>query len=338
MNLAAFPSPSDSVWHLGPIPIRAYSLCIVLGILAAVWITERRLRQRGAPAGTAVDMAIWAVPLGIVGARVYHVLTWPEPYFGADGDPMDALRIWSGGLGIPGAIIGGAIGVWIACRNRRIPFSIIADAAAVGLPVAQAIGRIGNWFNQELYGRPTDVFWAVEIDPEHRGAIDEQYRTEDTFHPTFLYEALWNLGVAGLVWYIDRRYRLGRGRAFALYLMAYTVGRFWIEWLRIDEANTFLGLRWNMWMSVIVFVAALGYFLVASGPRQYLEVTSDGSVRVVDAPTSTEPAGQEAREADADSDRADRTDTSSPQTESSTSPTRGSTGLIDFDAEAPTDD
>jgi prolipoprotein diacylglyceryl transferase len=167
-----------------------------------------------------------------------------------------------GGLGIWGAIALGALGAWIACRRYGVKFAPLADALAPGVVIAQAIGRWGNWFNQELYGRPTTVPWGLEIDPEHRVDGYEQYAT---FHPTFLYECLWNLGTAGLVIWADRRFRLGYGRAFALYVMAYTAGRAWIEALRIDtvQENDVFGLRLNVWTSIIVFLLALAYFLVS---------------------------------------------------------------------------
>ncbi|WP_100444228.1 prolipoprotein diacylglyceryl transferase [Glycomyces xiaoerkulensis] len=264
MDLAFIPSPSESVWHIGPIPIRAYALALIAGIAAACWITEARLRSRGAPKWAVLDIAVWAVPFGIVGGRLYHVFTSPDPYFGADGDPWKIVAVWEGGLGIPGAVVLGAVGVWFACRQLGLSFAMVADALAPGLPVAQAVGRLGNWFNQELYGKPTELFWAVEIDPQHRIADYGQYAT---FHPTFLYEALWNVGVALIVWGADRRRKFGAGRAFALYVLLYGIGRFWIEGLRIDPAEAFAGMRLNQWMSVVVIVGAVIYLLRARGTR-----------------------------------------------------------------------
>lgn len=296
VTLAAIPSPSTSVWFLGPVPLRAYALCIVAGIVAACWITEVRLRRRGAPPYTVLDIAVWAVPFGIVGARIYHVITSPDQYFGPGGDPMGALRIWEGGLGVWGAIAFGALGAWFACRRRGIPLSMVADAAAVGIPVAQALGRMGNWFNNELYGGRTTLPWGLEVHEMDQATgkaltdTDGKAVTLDgLYHPTFAYELLWNLGTAGFVWLLDRRFKFGRGRAFALYVMAYVVGRFWIEGMRIDPAHSFAGLRLNQWVSIGVFVAALAYFLLMRGPRQRLVVGEDGEVVGVVVDTGQAP-------------------------------------------------
>ncbi|GIH19117.1 prolipoprotein diacylglyceryl transferase [Rugosimonospora africana] len=288
MSLAAIPSPTTAVWDLGPIPIRAYALFIVLGIVAACAVTEVRMRRRGAPPYLVLDIAVWAVPLGIVGARVYHVITSPDAYFGKDGDPVDALRIWHGGLGIWGAIAGGVLGAWIACRQRGVPLTFVADAAAPGLPLAQALGRWGNWFNNELYGRPTSLPWGLRVhvmddqNPGHSLVMDgKPVLQEGLFQPTFLYESLWDVGVAILVWQLDKRHRFGRGRAFALYAMAYTAGRFWVEALRVDTAHHFLGLRLNEWTSLVVFVLALIYFVRVRGPQARLYVDDDGQLLTV---------------------------------------------------------
>nr|WP_036342587.1 prolipoprotein diacylglyceryl transferase [Micromonospora purpureochromogenes] len=276
--LAAMPSPSTAVWQLGPVPIRAYALCIILGIVVACVVTEYRLRRRGVAPGAVLDIAVWAVPAGIIGARIYHVITSPEKYFGAGGEPIKALYIWEGGLGIWGAVAGGAVGAWLAARQLGIPFTVIADALAPGLPLAQAVGRLGNWFNNELYGGRTTLPWGLEVhvmDPNNPGhALRDDAGNPvlqpGLYHPAFLYEALWNVGVAALVLYLDRKLRLGRGRAFALYVMGYTAGRFWIELMRTDEANLILGVRLNVWTAVLVFLGALAYFVRVRGPREYL--------------------------------------------------------------------
>ena len=299
MNLAAIPSPTTAVWHLGPIPIRAYALCIVAGIVVACAVTEVRMRRRGAPPWAVLDIAVWAVPFGIVGARIYHVITSPSAYFGADGNFADAFMIWKGGLGIWGAVAGGALGAWFACRQLRIPLTFVADALAVGLPLAQAVGRLGNWFNNELYGGRTDLPWALtiyQINPETGKAetdADGNPISLGTYHPTFLYELLWNLGVALLVWYADKRFKLGRGRAFALYVMAYTAGRAWIEAMRTDKALEFVGLRLNVWVSIVVFLGALLYFLRMRGPQEFLVPGEDGNYTVV---TEQEYAEYQAKE------------------------------------------
>jgi prolipoprotein diacylglyceryl transferase len=300
--LALLPSPDRNVWFVGPVPIRAYAICIILAIVAAVVITERRLRARGGPAGMVTDIAVWAVPFGIVGARIYHVLTSPGAYLGQGGDLLAAFQIWKGGLGIWGAIAGGALGAWIACRQRGLPLTVFADALAPGLAVAQAIGRIGNWFNNELYGRQTDLPWGLEVHRMDTLGGRALEALPGAYHPTFLYEALWCLGVAALVWWADRRFQLGRGRAFALYVMAYTAGRLWIEALRIDPATSFFagqvdflgpwftdGIRINVLTSIVVFLAALAYFVIRRGPRERIEVDDEGIIRVL--PDGAAPDG-----------------------------------------------
>jgi prolipoprotein diacylglyceryl transferase len=256
------PSPSHGVWHLGPFPVRGYALCIILGVVAAIWLGERRWPQRGGVRGQVSDIAIWAVPFGLVGGRLYHVITDPARYFGTGGDPVAVLYVWQGGLGIWGAIALGGVGAWIGCRRYGIKLPPLADALAPGIVIAQAIGRWGNWFNQELFGKPTTLPWALEIPDETKRPPG--YTQYETFHPTFLYECIWDLGTAGLVLWADRRFRLGHGRAFALYVMAYTAGRGWIEYLRIDtvEANDVFGLRLNVWTSIVVFLGAAVYFVV----------------------------------------------------------------------------
>jgi prolipoprotein diacylglyceryl transferase len=254
------PSPGQGVWHLGPFPLRAYALCIILGVIVAVWLGERRWVARGGKPGQIGDIAIWAVPFGIVGGRLYHVITDNGSYFGGGNNPVTALYVWQGGLGIWGAIALGGVGAYIGARRSGVRFLPLADALAPGIVLAQAIGRWGNWFNQELFGKPTKLPWGLEIDSAHRPPGFEQFAT---FHPTFLYECLWDLGVAGLVIWADRRFRLGHGRAFALYVAAYCAGRGWIEYLRIDpvEADDVFGLRLNVWTSIVLFLASVGYFL-----------------------------------------------------------------------------
>jgi prolipoprotein diacylglyceryl transferase len=254
--LASIPSPDQGVWHLGPFPVRAYALAIIAGIVVCIAISERRYVARGGRPGTIGDVATWAVPFGLIGGRVYHVITDPELYFGS-GDhwnPVGALEVWNGGLGIWGAVILGGVGAWIGCRRRGIPLPPLADAIAPGIVIAQAIGRWGNYFNQELYGRATNLPWALHITRGDAG--------NGNFHPTFLYESLWDLGTAGLVIWADKRWKLGHGRAFALYVAAYTAGRGWIEALRVDDVNHFLGLRLNDWTSLILFLGAVGYLYV----------------------------------------------------------------------------
>jgi prolipoprotein diacylglyceryl transferase len=274
--LAAIPSPTQGVWELGPLPIRAYALCIVAGIVAAVLITERRWVARGGAPGDVLDIAVWAVPFGIIGGRIYHVISSPRPYFGEGGDPMRAFAIWEGGLGIWGAIAFGGVGAWIACRRRGIPLPAFADALAPGLLVAQAIGRLGNWFNNELYGSRTDLPWALKIYEWNGGravpGADGAPVLLGTFHPAFLYEMLWNLAAAALVIWADRRFRLSHGRAFALYVASYCAGRLWIELLRTDPAETFFGVRLNVFTSIVVGLLAVAYMVWQRGrPREVID-------------------------------------------------------------------
>ncbi|WP_405678551.1 prolipoprotein diacylglyceryl transferase [Streptomyces sp. NBC_01511] len=260
MDLAYIPSPSSGVIHLGPLPLRGYAFCIILGVFVAVWYGNKRWIARGGKAGTVADISVWAVPFGLVGGRLYHVITDYQLYFSDGKNWVDAFKIWEGGLGIWGAIAFGAVGAWIACRRRGIPLPAYADAIAPAIVIAQGIGRWGNWFNQELYGKATDVPWALKIS-------DGVNRDSGLYHPTFLYESLWCVGVALLVVWADRRFKLGHGRAFALYVAAYCVGRAWIEYLRVDEAHLVLGLRLNVWTAILVFVLAVVYIVVSSRIR-----------------------------------------------------------------------
>ena len=268
--LESIPSPSQGVWHLGFFPIRAYALCIIVGIFAAIWIAQRRWTARGGKAGEIADLALWIVPMGIIGGRVYHVITDHQLYFGSGKNAWRAFAIWDGGLGIWGAIALPALGAIWVCKHRGIRVSSFGDVLAPGLLVAQGIGRWGNYFNQELFGRPTKLPWGLEISPTHLPSNFDVNRyfpsgPPYTFHPTFLYESIWDLGSAGVVLWLDRKFKLGYGRCFALYVMCYTVGRFWIEALRIDVAANdvrFLGLRFNDWTAIVCFVAAAVYFVL----------------------------------------------------------------------------
>ncbi|MFE0631041.1 prolipoprotein diacylglyceryl transferase [Streptomyces sp. NPDC058864] len=300
--IAFIPSPSRGVIHLGPIPLRGYAFCIIIGVFVAVWLGGRRWVARGGLKTTVADIAVWAVPFGLVGGRLYHVITSYELYFGEGKDWVNAFKIWEGGLGIWGAIALGALGAWIACRRRGISLPAYADAVAPGIAFAQAIGRWGNWFNQELYGRATDLPWALKIDSAHRPADSLDAAT---YHPTFLYESLWCVGVALLVIWADRRFKLGHGRAFALYVAAYTVGRFWIEYLRVDDAHHVLGLRLNDWTSILVFVAAVAYIVVSARLRPGREEVVEPAA-VAAAVSSAQDTDPDAKDTDAkDADAAD---------------------------------
>jgi prolipoprotein diacylglyceryl transferase len=250
----SIPSPGTSVWHIGAFPLRAYALCIIAGIIVAMIIATRRWQARGGTADSMEMMVVVGVPFGIVGARLYHVITDYQLYFGPGRQPLNALKIWEGGLGVWGAIAFGVLGGYLVARRRRIAFPAVLDAIAPAILVAQAIGRLGNWFNQELFGRPTTLPWALEIAPQYRPPGFGQFAT---FHPTFLYEMLWDLAAAALLVWLDRRFRLGHGKVFALYVLLYTAGRFWIEALRIDTVNEIGGFRLNNYTSLIGFLIAL---------------------------------------------------------------------------------
>jgi prolipoprotein diacylglyceryl transferase len=256
---ATIPSPSQGVWHLGPLPLRAYAFCIIVGIVVAVALTDRRWEARGGSAGTVSDVATWAVPFGLIGGRIYHVLTDWSAYFGRGAQPLRSLEIWKGGLGVPGAVALGALGAYIACRRRGIPLPPMADAIAPGLVLAQGVGRWGNYFNQELYGRATQLPWGLRIDAAH-----SPNGVAGIFQPTFLYESIWDVGTAAILLWADRRFTLGHGRVFGLYMIVYGAGRSWIEALRIDPAHHILGLRLNDWMSILVFTAGLIGFVVSA--------------------------------------------------------------------------
>jgi prolipoprotein diacylglyceryl transferase len=263
------PSPSSGVWYLGPLPLRGYALCIIAGIIAAIWIGERRWVGRGGLRGEVTDLALWAVPFGVIGGRIYHVITDHDLYFGDDRSPIQALYVWRGGLGIWGAIALGGVGVWLGAKSKGIRVPPVLDAMAPGVLVAQALGRWGNWFNQELYGKPTDLPWGLKIDYDPSDTVRSQYPPDQLFQPTFLYECLWDLGAFGFVIWADRRFKLGHGRVLALYVMAYTAGRGWIEMLRIDdvEYQHVLGLRLNVWTSIVLFCLAAAYFVVVGRKR-----------------------------------------------------------------------
>jgi prolipoprotein diacylglyceryl transferase len=284
--LTYFPSPPRGVWYLGPIPIRAYALCIIVGIVAALLIGDRRWQARGGERGVIYDIALWAVPFGLIGGRLYHLMTDWRTYFGSGGLGWEAtLRIWDGGLGIWGAVALGGVGAWIGCRRHGIPLPAFGDAVAPGIVLAQAIGRIGNYFNQELYGRETTLPWGMEIfwrqdangvrDPHLLDGVStgELYKI---VQPTFLYELLWNVVVFVLLIYVDRRFRIGHGRLFALYVAGYCVGRFGIELLRDDVATHIAGIRINSFTSTFVFIGAVVYILLAPKGREDPEVLRRG--------------------------------------------------------------
>ena len=253
--LASFPSPSSNAIHVGDLELRAYGLMIALGVFAAVWLSQRRCPARNIDPMAIQTLALRAVPAGLIGARLYHVATDWRSF---EGRWIDAFKIWQGGLGIPGGMLAGVVvGVYYA-RRMGIHTGDLVDVVAPALPLAQAIGRFGNWFNQELFGRPSDLPWAVRIDPEHRPV---RYATETSFQPTFLYEMLWNLALVAVIIWLDRKKVVPRGRLLAIYVIGYGVGRLWIELLRIDPAGHLFGVRVNVWVSLLAILGGTAALL-----------------------------------------------------------------------------
>ena len=263
---SSIPSPNSGSFDLGPLTLRGYGLMIALGVLAAVWLAAKRFTDRSLSSDHAAGIAMWGVPAGIVGARIYHVITDWGRFTGNWGD---ALKIWKGGLGILGGVIFGYLAVMIYCRRANLDLRTAIDVAAPAIPLAQMIGRWGNWFNQELFGRPSGLPWALEIDPENRPA---EYIEQATFHPTFLYESLWNLMVVLALLKIDRMKVLSKGMLFVVYFALYSIGRIWVEALRIDEATDIAGLRINVWVFSVLLLLSLGtLFKFALRERSSLE-------------------------------------------------------------------
>lgn len=258
----SIPTPSISSISIGPFTIHFYALCIISGIAIAIYLGDKRYRNAGGGKNVVADIAVFAVPAGIVGGRLYHLITSPDAYFGKNGDPLDAFKIWQGGLGIWGAIaLGTLVAWWQHERLKRkgrtdlLRFAEFADALAPGILIAQALGRFGNWFNGELFGKPTDLPWALQIPLASRPTGYEEFAT---FHPTFLYEALWCLILAFLLITLERKFK--PGQSFLFFISGYSFGRFFVESMRIDTAHTIAGLRVNMWVSVIVTISAAYLF------------------------------------------------------------------------------
>ncbi|MDK8351599.1 prolipoprotein diacylglyceryl transferase [Gleimia europaea] len=270
------PSPPQGVWYLGPVPLRAYGIIIACAMVVAVLLTKKRYEERGGNPELVYDVALWAIPFGIVGARLYHVITSPYKYFGPNGQWLEIFRIWEGGIAIMGAVIGGVIGSAIALHRAGQRMGPFADAVAPTLLIAQAMGRFGNWFNQELFGKATTLPWGLEIDDRH---LPAGYASGTLFHPTFLYEVIWNLSMAFIIIALDKRFKFKGGQLIFLYMSLYAIGRFWIENLRIDPAKIILGMRLNAWSALVIIIIGIVGFLIA-GKR--------GASTRVEAPERTE--------------------------------------------------
>jgi len=290
---ASIPSPDISYIDLGPLRVHFYALFILTGITLASWLTNHRLTKRGGEPGAVLDIVIWAVPMGIIGGRFFHVITHPDDYFFEGADLLAVFRIWEGGLAIYGALAFGALGVFIGAKQLKLRFWSVADAMAPGILLAQAIGRLGNYFNQELFGQPTTLPWGLEI-PASNPAYPIGLPAGLTFHPTFLYEMIWSLiGVAVLL-LLDKRFELRWGKTFALYLVIYSLGRIWIESIRIDPSEYILGLRINIWSALTgIAIGAIIFFIQSRRhPGRETSVYLPGREPVVEAETTVEKTQQ----------------------------------------------
>lgn len=270
-TLAYIPSPGFSKFQIGPVTIRMYAVCILIGVCCAVWILTRRWKRAGGTFDQVLDLTLVTVPCGLVGARLYHCLSTPAMYFPPTGNPTSILKVWEGGMAIFGGIIGGALAAFLWCRHKRYPFALLLDCLAPGLLVAQAIGRLGNWFNQELYGKPTTLPWGLKLNEKSDAIGYSEICYQGTacpsgtlFHPTFLYEMIWNLIGAVLIVWIGNIYakRLRAGQLAALYMVWYGCGRSWIEEIRINYSTVILGLRTNTWTAILVALCGVALFLV----------------------------------------------------------------------------
>jgi prolipoprotein diacylglyceryl transferase len=286
--LSSIPSPEISYIELGPLRIHFYALFILTGIILALLLTESRLKARGVESGVALDVSFWAIPFGILGARFFHVITHPNDYFYQGADLLAPFRIWEGGLAIYGAIMFGALGAYIGARKSGIKFTSYLDAVAPGILLAQAIGRWGNYFNNELFGLPTDLPWGLQI-PSSNPAYPAGLPEGVLFHPTFLYESIWSLAGVALLLAADKRFNLRFGRMIGLYLIYYSIGRVWVEAIRIDPSEIVLGLRINIWSAIVGIVAGLAIIIIQSRRHTGMELSAYLAGR--EPELKTEPKG-----------------------------------------------
>lgn len=271
--VASIPSPEISYIELGPLRIHFYALFILTGIVLAVLLTENRLRARGIAPGIALDVSFWAIPFGILGGRFFHVITHPNDYFYPGADLLAPFRIWEGGLAIYGALLFGALGAFIGARRSGIKFLSYLDAVAPGILLAQGIGRWGNYFNNELFGQPTDLPWGLEIS-SNNPAFPAGLPDGVLFHPTFLYESIWSLIGVGILLMADKRFNLRWGRMIGLYLIYYSIGRVWVEAIRIDPSEIVLGLRLNIWSAIVGISVGLAIMFIQSRRHTGIELSA----------------------------------------------------------------
>jgi prolipoprotein diacylglyceryl transferase len=297
----AIPSPDVSYIELGPLRIHFYALFILAGIILALVLTESRLRSRGAESGVALDISLWAIPLGILGGRFFHVVTHPNDYFFPGADLLAVFKIWEGGLAIYGALMFGALGAAIGARAAGIKFTSYLDAVAPGVLLAQAVGRWGNYFNNELFGTPTDLPWGLQIDssnPAYPAGLPEGV----LFHPTFLYESIWSLAGVALLLAADQRFNLRWAKMFGLYIVYYSVGRVWIEAIRIDPSEIILGLRVNIWSAIAGIALGLAIIFIQSRRHPGLEDTvyKPGKQPVISSPGVEDKPATDAQAGESD--------------------------------------
>ena len=327
----SIPSPEWSFFDLGPFRIHAYALCILAGIIAATIMTSRRLSKRGAEPGIVLDIILWAVPLGIIGARIYHVLTHPGDYFYDGADLWRTLYIWEGGNAIFGSLLGGGVGAFIGCRMTGIRFWSFVDAVAPGMLVAQAMGRLGNWFNHELFGLPTTLPWGLEIASDNP-AFPVGLPAGTLFHPTFLYEMIWNLIGVAVILFLERKLNLRWGKAFGVYLIWYGVGRSFFESIRVDPSEIFLGIRTNVWASFAAILVGLLIIIIQRREHTGIELSpyvpgrewkgTDPEVEFDETDSESDDHGDGADEASADEPGADNQTESGEAAATSTSDSR----------------
>ena len=279
--ITSIPSPSIQFFEVGPLRIHIYALCILLGIALATWITDTRLSRRGAERGVVLDIILWAVPLGIIGARFYHVFTHPADYFYDGADLMRVFYIWEGGNAIFGSLLGGAVGAWIGCKQTGIRFWSFADALAPAMLIAQATGRLGNYFNHELFGQPTTLPWGLEIESTN-AAFPAGLPEGTLFHPMFLYEILWNLLGAFVIIVLERKLYLRWGKSFGVYLIWYGLGRSVFETYRLDPSETFMSIRTNVWGALAAIAIGIAIILIQNRrhPGKELSVYAEGGPTV----------------------------------------------------------